>query len=91
MLALAGVGVGDAETDEASAGVELLEPGRGIGTDDWVSWVGFARLDESVQRLKKRWGGGGTWRRRRSIGRSGRSRGPRGRKRRRRRRRRGVG
>lgn len=27
MLALAGVGVGDAETDEASTGVELLEPG----------------------------------------------------------------
>jgi hypothetical protein len=35
MLALAGVGVGDAETNEASAGVELLEPGRGVGTDDW--------------------------------------------------------
>jgi len=46
MLALAGVGVGDAETDEASAGVELLEPGRGIGTDDSVSRVGFSRLDE---------------------------------------------
>lgn len=32
MLALAGVGVGDAEADEAAGGVELLEPGgREIG------------------------------------------------------------
>jgi len=30
VLALAGVGVGDAEADEASAGVELLEPGTGL-------------------------------------------------------------
>ena len=30
MLALSGVGIGDAEADEASAGVELLEPGTGL-------------------------------------------------------------
>jgi hypothetical protein len=35
MLALAGVGVGDAETDEASTGVELLEPGRGNRNRRW--------------------------------------------------------
>lgn len=34
MLALAGVGVGDAEADEAAAGVELLDPGGRKG--GWV-------------------------------------------------------
>jgi len=46
MLALAGVGVGDAETDEASAGVELLEPGRGIEPTIWsVGWVSLVTMN----------------------------------------------
>jgi hypothetical protein len=39
VLALSGVGVGDAEADEASAGIELLEPGRGIGADGCIRRV----------------------------------------------------